>query len=58
MRSSRRSSAYDYSDYRVVNGIKVPFAATTTVPLLGRIVLAYDRITFTEPIDPKVFDTP
>jgi hypothetical protein len=51
------SVAVDYSDYRAVNGIRVYFAMTWTVPPLDRVVLAYDSVTLNVPIDPKVFDT-
>lgn len=51
-------AAVDYSDYRAVAGVQVPFAATVLVPILGRINLVYDRVSFGEPIDPKVFEPP
>jgi CubicO group peptidase (beta-lactamase class C family) len=50
------SVSADYSDYRTVNGIRVPFATAITVPILGRIVLAYETVTFDGPIDPKEFE--
>jgi hypothetical protein len=46
----------EYSDYRVVNGIRVPFATAMTIPLLGRVVFAYDSVTLDGPIDPMVFE--
>ncbi len=46
----------DYSDYRTVNGIRFPFAIATEVPMLGRIVLAYETVTLDGPVDPAVFE--
>jgi CubicO group peptidase (beta-lactamase class C family) len=48
----------EYSDYRVVNGIRMPFAVAITVPILGRIALTYESVSVDNPIDPKVFDAP
>lgn len=48
----------DYSDYRVVDGIRTPFVAAVTIAPWGRIVLTFARVSFDAPIDPKVFDEP
>jgi hypothetical protein len=48
----------DYSDYRVVNGVRLPFAASLPAPMLGRITVTYDRVSLNEPVDPKVFEEP
>jgi CubicO group peptidase (beta-lactamase class C family) len=48
----------DYSDYRVVNGVRLPFAASVPAPMLGRITVTYDRVSLNEPVDPKVFEEP
>jgi CubicO group peptidase (beta-lactamase class C family) len=52
------ANGVDYSDYRAVRGVKTPFAATVVFPILGRIELAYERVTFDTPIDPRVFEEP
>jgi hypothetical protein len=46
----------DYSDYRAVNGVQLPFAVAVAHPQLGRIDLKYDRVALDEPIDPKLFE--
>ncbi|MGH6815996.1 MAG: serine hydrolase [Hyphomicrobiaceae bacterium] len=48
----------DYSDYRAVSGVQLPFAASLPTPFLDRITLTYDSISLNRPIDPKVFDGP
>jgi hypothetical protein len=48
----------DYSDYRVVNGVRLPFAASLPAPMLGRITVTYDRVSLNSPVDPKVFEEP
>jgi CubicO group peptidase (beta-lactamase class C family) len=48
----------DYSDYRVVDGVRLPFAASVPAPLLGRIAVTYDRVSLNNAIDPKVFEQP
>ena len=50
------ASSIDYSDFRPVNGIRVPFALVTTMPMLGRVATAYERIAFDSAIDPEVFE--
>ena len=52
------ASSFDYSDYRVVDGIRVPFAAAVTLPLLGRIAFAYESVSIDKAIDPKEFEGP
>lgn len=41
-----------YSDYRLVDGIRVPFTATVTLPILGRVVFAYESMSIEKLIDP------
>jgi hypothetical protein len=48
--------AIDYVDYRAVNGVRMPFGAAVTIPLFGRIAIAYDSVTLDAPIDPKLFE--
>jgi CubicO group peptidase (beta-lactamase class C family) len=48
----------DYSDYRVVNGVRLPFAASVPAPMLGRIAVTYDRVSLNNAIDPTVFEQP
>jgi CubicO group peptidase (beta-lactamase class C family) len=48
----------DYSDYRLVDGVRTPFALAITLPILGRITATYDSVSYDTPIDPAVFDTP
>jgi CubicO group peptidase (beta-lactamase class C family) len=50
------ATAIDHADYRVVNGVRLPFAAAVTIPLFGRIAITYDTVTLDAPIDPKVFE--
>ena len=52
------TQTYDHSDFRTVGGIRVAFATAVTVPMLGRVVMAYDTITFNAPVDPKAFELP
>jgi CubicO group peptidase (beta-lactamase class C family) len=51
-------SAVDYSDYRVVAGVRMPFAAASVFPMLGRVTFAAERIALDAPIDPKAFEEP
>jgi CubicO group peptidase (beta-lactamase class C family) len=48
----------DYSDYRIVKGIAMPFVVTVMNPAVGKIVLSYETISLDNPIDPAVFDAP
>jgi CubicO group peptidase (beta-lactamase class C family) len=48
----------DYSDYRVVDGIRTPFTVAVTLPILGRATLSYDSVSYEQTIDPAVFDAP
>jgi CubicO group peptidase (beta-lactamase class C family) len=52
------SVSTDYSDYRVVSGVWLPFAASVPAPILGRIMVTYDSVSLNNPIDPKVFEEP
>ena len=46
----------DYSDYRAVSGVQLPFAGSIPAPMLGRVVVTYDSIALNGSIDPKLFD--
>jgi CubicO group peptidase (beta-lactamase class C family) len=48
----------DYSDYRAVSGVQMPFAASVPVPHLGRVAVAYERVSLNQPVDPKIFEEP
>jgi hypothetical protein len=55
-----QSTAYgaDYSDHRFVGGIRTPFAVSLTLPIIGRVTLAYESVSYDQPIDPAKFDAP
>lgn len=50
------ASAIDYADYRAVNGVRLPFAAAVTIPLFGRIAIAYESVSLDTALDPKTFE--
>lgn len=49
------SVTYDFSDYREVKGVRLPFAVTTPMPILGDIAYVFDSVVLDEPIDPATF---
>jgi photosynthetic reaction center cytochrome c subunit len=53
----RNPVEFDYSDYRVVNGIKVPFHWTVARPL-GRFSIQIDEVQQNVPIDDSKFAKP
>jgi hypothetical protein len=46
----------DFSDYREVKGVRLPFVFTTPMPIIGDIVFTFDSVTLDEPLDPKMFE--
>ena len=50
------ATAVDHADYRVVNGVRLPFAGSVTFPGYGRVAITYGTVTLDAPIDPKVFE--
>jgi CubicO group peptidase (beta-lactamase class C family) len=52
------SKATDYSDYRIVNSVRMPFGVAVTREVLGSITLTYERISLDQPLDPAVFSAP
>jgi hypothetical protein len=55
-RKAATRCTYDISDYREVKGVRLPFAVTTPMPILGDIVFNVDSVTLDEPIDPTKFE--
>lgn len=45
----------EYSDYREVDGLMIPFVVTTTSLSMGKIVITIKDIKQNVPVDPKVF---
>ena len=48
----------EYSDYRAVNGVQLPFAASLPAPLIGRVTVTYDRVSLNEAVNSKTFEVP
>jgi CubicO group peptidase (beta-lactamase class C family) len=45
----------DYSDYRPVDGVQMPFSASSQVIDVGQIILTYDLVALSVPVDPSKF---
>jgi hypothetical protein len=50
------SVTYDFSDYREVKGVRLAFAVTSPLPILGELVYNFDSMTLDEPIDSRAFE--
>lgn len=50
------SNAEAFSDYRTMQGIRLPFTVSSTISGFGELVLSYDSVTLGAQIDPKVFE--
>lgn len=48
----------DYSDYRPVEGLMIPFKTTTTIPSIGEIITTVKTVKFDVPVPEALFRAP